>query len=250
MQTPTTRIPLLDAAPLSVGAGLTHTGLVRERNEDSILTDPTGALWAVADGMGGHGSGDVASDIVVERLSTAPDDGDPAMILEALIVDANDRIYDRAQQSGGRTMGATVVALMIQNAIGYVAWAGDSRGYLLRRGGLRLLTRDHTVVQSLVDQGVIGSEEAHSHAQANVVTRAVGAEPEIEIDLVTIPFIAGDRALLCSDGLTACLGDQQISALLHDADTPEDACRHLIAAALEAGAPDNVSVIVVFLVEG
>ena len=243
-------MPLHGDAPASIGAGLTHTGLVRERNEDSILTDPTGALWAVADGMGGHGSGDIASDIVVERLSTAPDEGDPAIILEELITEANDRIYVRAQQSGGRTMGATVVALMIQNAIGYLAWAGDSRGYLLRRGGLRLLTRDHTVVQDLVDQGVIGSEEAHHHAQANVVTRAVGAEPEIEIDLVTIPFIAKDRVLLCSDGLTACVGDHEISAALNEAETPDDACRRLIASALEAGAPDNVSVIVVFLVEG
>lgn len=250
MDFPTTRIPLADEAPVSVGAGLTHAGRVRERNEDSILTDPTGVLWAVADGMGGHGSGDVASDIVIERLSTAPDEGDPGLILERLITEANDAIFAHAQAAGGRTMGATVVALMVQNAIGYMAWAGDSRGYLLRRGGLRLLTHDHTVVQSLVDEGVIAVEDAQSHAQANVVTRAVGAEPEIEIDQVTIPFIAGDRVLLCSDGLTGCIGDQRIAALLGEASTPDEACRALITAALEAGAPDNVSVIAVFMVEG
>jgi PPM family protein phosphatase len=237
------------APPVGLGAGITHAGLVRERNEDSILTDPSGALWAVADGMGGHGSGDVASDIVIERLSTAPDDADPLGVLESLLTEANDIIY-RLSCERGRTMGATVVALMIENAVGYLAWAGDSRAYLLRGARLRLLTRDHTVIQDLVDDGLIRPEEARGHAEANVVTRAIGAEAEVEIDMATVPFLAGDRMILCSDGLTGSVGDGTIAALLGTAETPDEACRSLLRAALEDGAPDNVSVVAVFMDAG
>lgn len=233
--------------PVSRGAGLTHVGLVRERNEDSILTDPTGALWAVADGMGGHGNGDVASDIVIDRVSTAPDGGEPLQILVDLLTEANDVIHAMAADRGV-VMGATVVALMIENAVGYLAWVGDSRAYLMRNGRLRLLTRDHTVIQTLVEQGAIRPDQARHHAEANVVTRAVGAEPELEVDTVTVPFLAGDRILLCSDGLTGPVGDQQIEAHLGAADAPEDACRRLIRAALDSGGPDNVSAIAIFMV--
>ncbi len=235
--------------PISVGAGLTHTGCVRERNEDAILTDPTGALWAVADGMGGYGHGDVASDAVIERLSTAPDGGNPGKILVDLLKEANRLVHAEAHRVGAEMIGATVVALMVENAIGYVAWAGDSRAYLLRNGGLRMLTRDHTVVQDLLDRGVIAAEDAHGHAKAHIVTRAVGGASELDVDLVTTPFTVGDRILLCSDGLTACVGDQRIAQLLAQAETPEAACHELMTEALEAGAPDNVSVVVVFIVE-
>ena len=249
MPAPTLPFAAVGAPPVGLGAGITHVGLVRQRNEDAILTDPTGALWAVADGMGGHGSGDVASDIVIERLSTAPDGADPLDVLEALLTEANDIIYRLAGERG-QTMGATVVALMIENAVGYLAWAGDSRAYLLRNGRLRLLTRDHTVIQSLVEDGVIRPEDARGHAEANVVTRAVGAEPEIEIDVATVPFLAGDRMILCSDGLTGSVDDGTIAALLGAAATPEEACRTLLRASLEEGAPDNVSVVAVFMDAG
>jgi PPM family protein phosphatase len=248
---PAPTLPARDfgAPPVGIGAGITHVGAGAERNEDSILTDPTGALWAVADGMGGHGSGDVASDIVIERLSTAPDGADPLDVLERLLTEANDIIYRLACERG-RTMGATVVALMIENSVGYLAWAGDSRAYLLRNGRLRLLTRDHTVIQDLVDDGLIRPEEARGHAEANVVTRAIGAEAEVEIDMATVPFLPGDRMILCSDGLTGPVGDGTIAALLGAADTPEEACRSLLRAALEDGAPDNVSVVAVFMDAG
>lgn len=248
MPTPQTRVPRpVRSYPVSRGAGLTHVGLVRERNEDAILTDPTGALWAVADGMGGHGCGDVASDLVVNRLATAPDEGDPADILTNLLMQANDDVKRRAENSRVGVMGATVVALLIEHAVGYVAWAGDSRAYLLRDGRLRMLTKDHTLVQDLVDDGVISAADARDHLDSNIVTRAVGADATLEIDLVTVPFIAGDRVVLCSDGLTGCVGDQSIAALVAAAATPEDACRALVTEALEYGAPDNVSAIVVFL---
>lgn len=235
-----------DAPPAILGAGLTHAGLVRARNEDAILTDPTGALWAVADGMGGHGAGDVASDMVIERLAAAPDGAEPLALLVDLLTAANAEIYRLSEDRGG-VMGATVVALLIERAVGYLAWAGDSRAYLLRGGRLRLVTHDHTVIQGLVDDGLIRPEEARGHAEANVVTRAVGAEPEIEIDTAAVPFVPGDRMILCSDGLTGPVGDAQIAALLGAAATPDDACRSLIRAALDCGAPDNVSVIAVFM---
>lgn len=248
MQSPQTRVPRpARAHPVSRGAGLTHVGLVRERNEDAILTDPTGALWAVADGMGGHGCGDVASDLVVNRLATAPDEGEPAEILTDLLVQANEDVKRRAENARVGVMGATVVALLIEQAVGYIAWAGDSRAYLLRDGRLRLLTKDHTLVQELVDDGVIAASDAQDHIESNIVTRAVGADETLDIDLVTVPFIAGDRVILCSDGLTACVGDQSIAALVAAAATPEDACHALLTEALEYGAPDNVSAIVVFL---
>lgn len=248
MQTPQTRFPRPPRSmPVSRGAGLTHVGLVRNRNEDAILTDPTGALWAVADGMGGHGCGDVASDLVVNRLASAPDEGDPETILTELLRLANDDVKRRADENRVGVMGATVVALLIQQAVGYVAWAGDSRAYLLRDGRLRMLTRDHTLVQELVDDGVIRVEDAANHHESNIVTRAVGADVTLDVDIVTVPFIAGDRVVLCSDGLTACVGDQSIAAHVAAAHTPEDACHALLTEALEYGAPDNVSAIVVFI---
>lgn len=249
MPAPTLPSAPIGTPPVGLGAGLTHVGLVRQRNEDSILTDPTGALWAVADGMGGHGSGDVASDIVIERLSTAPDGADPLDVLVALLTEANGIIH-RLSCERGRTMGATVVALMIEHAVGYVAWAGDSRAYLLRNGRLRLLTRDHTVIQGLVDDGLLRPEDARGHAEANVVTRAIGAEPTVEIDTATVPFLSGDRMILCSDGLTGSVDDGTIALLLGEAVTPEDACRSLLRASLEHGAPDNVSVVAIFMHAG
>ena len=250
MRTPVSRVSLPNAAaPVSFGAGLTNPGRLRARNEDAILTDPTGSLWAVADGMGGYGHGDVASDLVVDTLLKAPDGGDPDETLVSLLEEANELVHRKAQSVGTEIMGSTVVALLIDRAIGHVAWAGDSRAYLLRNGALRLLTRDHTVVQDLVEQGMIAEVDARSHVEAHIVTRAVGAAAELEVDLATVPLVSGDRLLLCSDGLTACLGDLSIAWQLAIAVTPEEACQRLVGAALDDGAPDNVSVVVVFVGE-
>lgn len=247
MTQPTTVVPL--PRPLSItGAGLTHRGTVRERNEDAILTDPTGSLWAVADGLGGHGFGDLASAMVIDALSTIPDGGDPAQSLVARLRAANAAIHRQAQVTG--TMGATVVALMIARGIGHVAWAGDSRAYLWRRGRLRLLTSDHSVVQDMVANGALTPEAARDHPEAHVVTRAIGAEPEVEIDLATVRLTGGDRLLLCSDGLTGCLHDQWICERLGEALDAGAACRVMLADALEMGATDNVSLTVVFIGDG
>lgn len=250
MQSPITRVPLSAVAPLSPrGAGLSHRGLVRERNEDAILIDPEGVLWAVADGMGGYGNGDVASDIVTEYLADLTLDDAPANAVIAQLCRANAAVVARAAAAGAGIMGATVVVMVIERATAHIIWAGDSRAYLLRDGRLRLLTRDHTVVQSLIETGVLDSRAAAHHPEAHVVTRAVGGDIELESEHTTVLLTPGDRVLLCSDGLTACVADQEICDHLSSGQTPDDTCRALIGHALENGAPDNVSVISVFFAE-
>lgn len=245
-QPPVLPIPM---PPAFRGEGLTHAGRVRERNEDAILTDPEGVLWAVADGMGGYGHGDVAADIVIEHLAGLADDALAAPGLRMRIEDANRDILARAAEAGIRRMGAAVVAAMIQNAIATIAWVGDCRAYLWRRGTLRLLTRDHSLVQEMVDQGLLRDEDREIHPERHVVTRAVGIDAQVEVDAVSVPLVAGDRMLLCSDGLTTCLPDQDIAAIMTGAADPHALCRALVMRALELGAPDNVSVIGVFASE-
>lgn len=248
MHGPTTVVPRpTPDLPWVHGAGLSHRGVVREKNEDAVLTDPTGTLWAVADGMGGYGRGDVASDLVIEALSGIDDDADPFDALQDRLQVANTTI--RAQ-SGGRTMGATVVAVMIARAVAHVVWAGDSRVYLMRSGRLRQITRDHTVVQDLVDRGEIAPDAAAHHPEKHIITRAVGGADELELDAAAVPLIPGDRLLLCSDGLTACLTDDDIAAELAKAVSPEAATRSLVSDTLLAGAPDNVSVVAIFVAVG
>ncbi len=248
MHGPTTVVPRpVPSLPRILGAGLSHRGAVREKNEDAVLTDPTGTLWAVADGMGGYGRGDVASDIVIEALSGIDDTADPLDALQDRLQHANAAIRT---QSGGRTMGATVVAVMIARAVAHVVWAGDSRVYLMRSGRLRQITRDHTLVQDLVDRGEIAADAAAHHPEKHIITRAVGGAEDLELDAAAVPLIPGDRILLCSDGLTACLSDDAIGAELGRAASPEAAARSLVSDTLVAGAPDNVSVIAIFVGDG
>ena len=229
------------------GAGLTHRGLVRDHNEDKILTDPCGQLWAVADGMGGYQHGEVASDVVIDCLEDFDDNIDPAGSFGKQLALANALLRQKAKAQGMGPMGATVVALFIDRALAHLAWAGDSRAYLLRGHRLRLLTRDHTVVQDLVDRGMLSPEEAEMHPESHVVTRAIGGDDAIELDHVALPLIIGDRLLLCSDGLVRCVYEPTVESILQDAATPQGACVALINEALGNGAPDNVSVIVVDL---
>ncbi|MGL4238474.1 PP2C family protein-serine/threonine phosphatase [Tabrizicola sp.] len=250
MNTPITVVPVGQGSlPVAVGAGLTSRGMVRARNEDSILTDPTGTLWAVADGMGGYGNGDVASDIVIDCLAQIPDGVDPGSALVARLKEANDIVVGLQRTPGMERMGSTVVAVLISRAVAHVAWAGDSRAYLLRGGRLRPLTRDHSVVQEMVDRGELLPEEAESHPESHMVTRAVGGGPDLEVDLVVVPLAVGDRLLLCSDGLTRCVYEQTLETLLREAKGPEEACQKLLREALESGAPDNVSTIAVLIQE-
>ena len=252
MSTPQTRNPVLRPLPVPSfqGAGLTHTGCVREENEDSILTDPAGLLWAVADGMGGYGHGAMASDMVIDQVTLVSDFAPPVPAIRARLQQANRAIHAKAQSPGIGQMGATAVVMLIQNSTAHIAWAGDCRAYLMRAGQLRLLTRDHTVVQEMVDQGLLKDGDRSRHPQRHVVTRAVGAEPDLEVDDTAVPLVPGDRILLCSDGLTAGLADQTIANLMHLDAPPREICAELVRACIEAGAPDNVSVICVFASEG
>lgn len=251
MLSPVTRVPQRPAAaPSPRGAGLTHKGPVRPRNEDSILTDPGGTLWAISDGMGGHGHGDVASDIVIQCLAEITDgdaEAEPAAHLRAQLERANRLVRERARTLGGGTMGATAVALIVTRAVAHVAWVGDSRAYLFRRGQLRPLTRDHTVVQDLLDEGEISEEDAALHPESHVVTRAIGGTDDLELDQVAVPLQPDDWLLLCSDGLSGWVYDQQIAGALAGAGAPEEACRRLLLEAFDAGTTDNVSVIAVHL---
>ena len=224
----------------------THPGLVRKENEDGLALHPGGALWAVADGMGGHANGRWAAAQVVDELSQAALDGsldaDCDAIADAL-AEANARIIAAATASGA-TCGATVVALRIAGGRYACLWAGDSRIYRLRGGEFRQLTRDHSHVEQLVDAGIITPEQAVNHPLANVITRAVGVAPDLALDVVEDTVSPRDSFLLCSDGLNKCLSDDEIAAIA-GTHPPSEACDALLAATLQRGAPDNVSVIVV-----
>jgi serine/threonine protein phosphatase PrpC len=234
----------------------THVGLKRKINEDSLFADPERGLWAVADGMGGHEAGEVASAMVVDALRCLPAAEDP----DALTADAagamrevNRQLLELGRSGGhGQTIGTTVVGL----AIGGMAveggryscfWAGDSRAYLLRGGEIRRLSRDHSLVQDLVDAGMLKPEEAENHVNANVVTRAVGAAEDLQLDTVGGDALAGDIFLLASDGLTRLVADDELAAELGRG-AMEQVADKLIETVLERGAPDNVSLVIVRVV--
>lgn len=227
---------------------LTDTGVRRKHNEDAIMAAPATGLWAVADGMGGHEAGDLASGMIVEALSALPRSDNFSLFVDAVeqaLQDVNSRIRAHADQAfEGRMMGSTVVALLLADGYGACVWAGDSRLYRWRDQQLEQLSRDHSQVQRLLDAGVISEEEADSHPNANVITRAVGGAVELVVDVVMLDVLPGDRFLLCSDGLYNELDRNALALGLQQPDV-ETAAQNLLQAALQAGARDNVSVIVV-----
>lgn len=226
----------------------TDVGAVRQINEDALLVRTEIGLWAVADGMGGHEVGDVASRMIIdsltqvsgsERLSDFVDGVEQSLLdVNQQILDYADLMFDKA------TMGSTLVALMIRGRVGVCLWAGDSRLYRLRNHQLSQLSRDHSHVQELVEMGAIAPEEAAKHPHANVITRAIGVEEPGFIDINVFNAHIGDTFLLCSDGLYNTMEDAEISRLLGGRD-PQQAAEALVQLALERGAPDNVSVVVV-----
>jgi PPM family protein phosphatase len=222
-------------------AAKSDIGRLRERNEDSVLLrDP---LFAVADGMGGHRGGNVASALAVEALQEMTD-GKAAELL-ARVKQANVRVLERGQaQSDLRGMGTTLTAVLADGSKGHLVHIGDSRAYLLRDGQLQQLTRDHTLVQRMVDEGRLSPKEAERHPQRSILTRALGVDMDAEPDPLTFDLHAGDRLLLCTDGLTGMVNEDEIQAILQEEADPQAACERLVDAANEAGGEDNITVVV------
>ena len=230
-----------------ISAAATDVGSKRRINEDALLERPEVGLWAVADGMGGHAAGDVASHAVIhplsvlERPETLTDFVDE---VEDSLMSVNQQLRDyAAQELSGRTVGSTVVVLLLSEKTGICLWAGDSRLYRLRNGQLSRLSRDHSAVQEMVDAGSISHEEADSHPKSNVITRAVGGSERLLVDAAVFAPEADDTYLLCSDGLYNEVAEDVIRRKM--ALLPSDAVRHLVDEALHNGGRDNVSIVVV-----
>ncbi len=247
-------------------AVLTDVGMVRELNEDSImavefqrdsLIEPAqNFLYVVADGMGGAEAGEMASAIAVatirgfvEAKLTAGNPGEIRQLLPAALEEANRKILDyQAVNIESRGMGSTAVSALIVPPEAAVAWVGDSRAYFCDQGGLRQLTKDHSLVQRLIEIGQITAEEARHHEHKNVITRSLGARQSgpAGAEALSLRLKRGDRLLLCSDGLTAHVDDPGISAILRRHSDPYEAARELVVAANAGGGTDNVSVVVIF----
>jgi protein phosphatase len=228
-------------------AAASHVGLVRKLNEDRTLAKPEIGLWAVADGMGGHGGGDVAAEAAVSALNTIRNPPSAQVFLrdfERRIAGVNQDLRQMARAREGAIVGTTLVAMLIHDAHFACVWCGDSRAYLLRRGVLTQISRDHSEVQDLIDSGALGVEEAKSWPRRNVVTRALGASDQPDLEIFDGPTASGDRFLLCSDGLVNHVSDAEIARRL-TLRSPERACNELIGLTLQRGAKDNVSVVVV-----
>ena len=219
-------------------------GRQRKGNEDNYYV--RSPLFVVADGMGGAQAGEVASEIAVRQFERGlPDGCEPGEALEALIQAANARIHEQARSDSKHAgMGTTTTAAYVTSDAVVVAHVGDSRCYLLRDGDLIRLTRDHSLVGELVARGKLTEEQAESHPQRSVITRALGPEPHVEVDVEVFPARSGDLFLLCSDGLTSMVHEPQLKQLLADRERPlEQTGRTLIAAANDAGGRDNITVI-------
>ena len=232
---------------LSSAAG-THVGLIRPQNEDSYHCSHP--LYVVADGLGGHAAGEVASALVVDRLreiSIAQDmsaEQAQEQLAEA-VRDANRRIHRSATEDPEHAgMGTTVTAAVAVGDMLCFAHVGDSRGYLFRDGGLERITEDHTPVQRAVRAGVISAEEAERHPSRHVLAQAVGLDVDVDVDTPRVEMRSGDRILMCTDGLTDPVPDADLRRLLGGFDTPQAAVDGLIKAALNGGGPDNVTLIV------
>ena len=229
-------------------AALSDRGRVRQQNEDSIGAFPEFGLWVVADGMGGHAAGDVASRIIIEEMGSlgVPISAqDQRARVQERLARAHHRILNHSRDSGLGGAGSTVAALLLHGAELACVWAGDSRIYLMRDGNLTPLTRDHSEVALLVAAGTLTEDQARTAPRRNVITRAIGIGQAIEPDTVTGVIKDGDRLLLCSDGLTEHLSDAEIAGFVGRRLAAADVAQALINETLQRGARDNVSVIVV-----
>ncbi len=226
----------------------TDVGTVRSVNEDSVLDCQDKKLWVVADGMGGHDAGDVASRMIVDSLRdlSAPVGLNKYVNnIENRILDVNERLLEYSEiMLDGRTVGSTFVSMVIYDQIGVVLWMGDSRLYQYRGKELKQLSQDHSQVVELLQAGAITEEEAINHPDSNVITRAVGTSEDAYVELDVFNVQLGDTFLLCSDGLYNAVDNEAIATTLDETD-PDDVVNKLIEQALQNGASDNVSVIAI-----
>ncbi len=238
---------MYDAISSFEAGAATHVGMVRQQNEDSYLVRSQTGVWAVADGMGGHAAGDLASSTVVEELRSIEAPASAADLLancEARMVSANRRLKQIAEERGGNLIGTTVAVLLAYEAFYACIWSGDSRIYRIRALGIEQISIDHTEAQELVAEGKLTAEEARSWPRRNVITRAIGVYDNPELEMIHGTLQPGDTFVICSDGLTAHVEDQEILALVTH-NPPQRACDLLIALTLDRGAADNVTVVVV-----
>ena len=227
----------------------TDTGRQRRDNEDSAYA--RAPVFVVADGMGGAQAGEVASRIAVEAFEQGlPDSGSPEERLATRVREANAQIYERSRADRQRAgMGTTLTAAYVDDTHVAIAHVGDSRAYLFRDGTLQRLTQDHSLVDELVRRGKLTEEQAAEHPQRSIITRALGPEPDVEVDTWTYPARAGDVVLLCSDGLTSMIPEERVRAVLTEHDNLDEAADELIKAANEAGGRDNITVVLFRLEE-
>jgi protein phosphatase len=228
---------------LVVGAA-TDVGRVREGNEDAYLVDDAMGLFAVADGMGGHRAGEVASATALEALRAAINSGRP---LRESIEDANDAVFTKSlSDTSLRGMGTTLTAgTLVTGGTVLVGHVGDSRAYLMHEGELRQVTVDHSLVEELVREGRLTSDEAAVHPQRSIITRALGVDSSVEVDVYSVELVPGDRLLFCSDGLTGMVQFDAIAATLRREEDPTRAATQLVDEANAAGGEDNITVVVV-----
>lgn len=227
----------------------THAGKVRPYNEDAYLECSVEGVWMVADGMGGHKAGDVASRMLVDTVQQfvkgVPKESHCIDYLREALDEANSRIFEYSQRYlQGETIGTTAALLFIQGGLYHCLWVGDSRLYLLRQHQLIQKTRDHSQVMDMVDQGLISADDAENHPMANVITRAIGVSPEVVIDQVSGELAWGDQFLLCTDGLTKELPDNHIAHCMQ-AHSVTDSGLALMHSALVRGASDNVTSVLI-----
>lgn len=241
-------IPILPIEPTAEHGAVpfgsrTDVGNVREQNEDSLIVAPP--LFVVADGMGGHAAGEVASEIAIKTIAEcAPEQPDVEALGQA-VETANREIINAALSGRGREgMGTTCTAAMMEGSTLAIAQVGDSRAYLLHGGKLAQLTRDHSLMADMIEAGQITPEEARYHPNRSVITRALGSDVDMEADLYEITVEEGDRLLLCSDGLTSMVLDDCIERTMNRIADPQECASALVEEALAAGGLDNVTVIV------
>lgn len=235
-------------------AGLSDVGRCRKTNQDEFFLDGSRGIYAIADGMGGHAAGEVASDLAINALagSTQEVDGekltaqDAAELIRTALNEGNRKICDSVRERPEwRGMGTTIVALILAGDTAVVGHVGDSRAYLLREGKLRQLTSDHSWVNEQVKLGLLTPDQAHRHPMRNIVTRALGNQKSVEVDVIDETVRPGDVFALCSDGLNGMLSDEEIrETLAAHPNVPQDACRALVDRANACGGEDNITVIV------